>query len=367
MPWRRRSPPVSSPSRCRRTSPWTVRRSREHGDYATPVAMKLAKTAGRPPREIAGDQRPARRTPGIAERRGRRPRLSEHPHRDRRRGRAGRPDRRGRSQAYGTATTMAPARRVNLEFVSANPTGPMHIGGARWAAVGDALGRILSTQGAQGRPGVLLQRRRRADRPVRPLPARGRARTARPGRRLRRRLHRRHRGPDHRRLIPAPPDLAGRAGARAPTAAQGVELMFDEIKADPARVPHRLRRLLPRELAARDRARSRRRSRGSKHSGHLYAKTAPGGCGPPSYGDDKDRVVIKSDGEPAYIAGDLAYFLDKRARGFDLCIYMLGADHHGYIVTAQGGRDRVRRRPGRGRGAHRADGEPGRATASRCG
>jgi arginyl-tRNA synthetase len=50
------------------------------------------------------------------------------------------------------------------------------------------------------------------------------------------------------------------------------------------------------------------------------------------FGDDKDRVVIKSDGNPAYIAGDLAYYLDKRQRGFDLCIYMLGADHHGYIA-----------------------------------
>ena len=50
------------------------------------------------------------------------------------------------------------------------------------------------------------------------------------------------------------------------------------------------------------------------------------------FGDDKDRVVIKSDGQPAYIAADLAYFLDKRQRGFDLCIYMLGADHHGYIA-----------------------------------
>jgi arginyl-tRNA synthetase len=50
------------------------------------------------------------------------------------------------------------------------------------------------------------------------------------------------------------------------------------------------------------------------------------------FGDDKDRVVIKSDGHPAYIAADLAYYLDKRQRGFDLCIYMLGADHHGYIA-----------------------------------
>ncbi len=50
------------------------------------------------------------------------------------------------------------------------------------------------------------------------------------------------------------------------------------------------------------------------------------------FGDDKDRVVIKSDGEPAYVAADIAYYLDKRERGFGLCIYMLGADHHGYIA-----------------------------------
>ena len=68
-----------------------------------------------------------------------------------------------------------------------------------------------------------------------------------------------------------------------------------------------------------------------KDSGHLTFKDGAWWLGSTAYGDDKDRVVIKSDGEPAYIAGDLAYFLDKRSRGFDLCIYMLGADHHGYI------------------------------------
>jgi arginyl-tRNA synthetase len=68
-----------------------------------------------------------------------------------------------------------------------------------------------------------------------------------------------------------------------------------------------------------------------KASGHLYAADGAWWLRSTDYGDDKDRVVIKSDGKPAYIAGDLAYFLDKRARGFDLCIYMLGADHHGYI------------------------------------
>jgi arginyl-tRNA synthetase len=67
-------------------------------------------------------------------------------------------------------------------------------------------------------------------------------------------------------------------------------------------------------------------------SGHLYEKDGAWWLRSTEYGDDKDRVVIKSDGNPAYIAGDLAYFLDKRSRGFDLCIYMLGADHHGYIA-----------------------------------
>ncbi len=69
-----------------------------------------------------------------------------------------------------------------------------------------------------------------------------------------------------------------------------------------------------------------------KNSGHLTFKDGAWWLESTAYGDDKDRVVIKSDGDPAYIAGDLAYFLDKRSRGFDLCIYMLGADHHGYVA-----------------------------------
>ena len=68
-----------------------------------------------------------------------------------------------------------------------------------------------------------------------------------------------------------------------------------------------------------------------KAQGHLYSRDGAWWLRSTDYGDDKDRVVIKSDGRPAYIAGDLAYFLDKRLRGFTLCIYMLGADHHGYV------------------------------------
>jgi arginyl-tRNA synthetase len=69
-----------------------------------------------------------------------------------------------------------------------------------------------------------------------------------------------------------------------------------------------------------------------KESGNLYFADGAWWLRSTDEGDDKDRPVIKSDGTPAYIAGDLAYYLDKRSRGFDLCIYMLGADHHGYIA-----------------------------------
>ena len=68
-----------------------------------------------------------------------------------------------------------------------------------------------------------------------------------------------------------------------------------------------------------------------KSNGNLYESDGAWWLRSTSFGDDKDRVVLKSDGNAAYIAGDIAYFLDKRERGFDLCIYMLGADHHGYI------------------------------------
>ena len=89
--------------------------------------------------------------------------------------------------------------------------------------------------------------------------------------------------------------------------------------------------MVPRAVAARLRRGRRRRASGSRRPTTLYFNDGAWWLRSTEYGDDKDRAVIKSDGNPAYIAGDIAYFLDKRARGFDLCIYMLGADHHGYI------------------------------------
>ena len=311
-------------------------KSREHGDYATPVAMKLAKTARRPPREIAEViATHLARTPGIAAVHVAGPGfLNIEVETAAAASLVGRivADGAGYGSVDGTVDGKADAlagKHVNLEFVSANPTGPIHIGGARWAAVGDALGRILSTQGATVvREYYFNDAGAQIDRFARSLLAAARDE-------------------------PAPEDgyggdyigeIAARVTADQPDAPdlpderateiyrhEGVELMFDEIKA----TLHTFRTDFDvyfhenslHETGAVDSAVQR-----LKDSGHLRFDDGAWWLNSKAYGDDKDRVVIKSDGAPAYIAGDLAYFLDKRSRGFDLCIYMLGADHHGYIA-----------------------------------
>ncbi len=303
-------------------------RSREHGDYASPVALKLAKTAGRPPRQIAeAIGRHLVGTAGIADVQIAGPGFLNITLETAAAGalvgnivEAG--------LAYGGGDALA-GKQVNLEFVSANPTGPIHIGGARWAAVGDALGRILSTQGATvvreyyfNDAGAQIERFARsllaAARGL-PAPEDGyggeyiaeiaeRVTGANPG------------APD------LPDDEAIAVYQRA-----GVDLMFDEIKA----TLHLFRTdfdVYFHEDSLHQSGAVAAVVDQLKNSGHLTFSDGAWWLGSTAYGDDKDRVVIKSDGEPAYIAGDLAYFLDKRSRGFDLCIYMLGADHHGYIA-----------------------------------
>ncbi len=302
-------------------------RSREHGDYATPVAMKLAKAAGRPPREIATViSARLSGTPGIASVEIAGPGFLNITLETAAAG-ALVPQIVEAGAGYGASDGMAGVA-VNLEFVSANPTGPVHIGGARWAAVGDALGRVLSTQGADVvREYYFNDAGAQIDRFARSLLAAARGLAAPED----------GYGGDYiaeiaGRVTSAFPDAPGLPDEEAAEIfrREGVDLMFDEIKA----TLHQFRTDFDvyfhenslHESGAVDTAVTR-----LKDSGHLYEKDGAWWLRTTEYGDDKDRVVIKSDGNPAYIAGDLAYFLDKRARGFDLCIYMLGADHHGYI------------------------------------
>jgi arginyl-tRNA synthetase len=308
----------------------TVERPRnpEHGDYATNLALQLGKKVGANPRELAGWLAEAlTAAAGIASADIAGPgfvnlRLEASAQN------AIVGNIIAAGERYGHSEELA-GRNVNLEFVSANPTGPIHIGGTRWAAVGDALGRLLATQGASVvREYYFNDHGAQIDRFVSSLIAAAKGEPT----------------PDDGYAGDYIGDIAAQVLAKDPGAldlpddqmretfrAIGVDLMFDHIKTslhefgtdfdvftheDSMHTSGRV-----------DEAIARLRDNGAiyESDGATWLRTT-------DFGDDKDRVVIKSDGNPAYIAGDLAYFLDKRQRGFDLCIYMLGADHHGYIA-----------------------------------
>ncbi len=302
-------------------------RNPSHGDYATNVALQVATRAGTNPRELAG---------WLAEALGEADGVSSadvagpgflNVRLDAAAQGAVVADVLARGTGYGHATAMAGVK-VNLEFVSANPTGPLHLGHSRWAAVGDALGRILAAQGAVvTREYYFNDAGAQIDRFVRsllaaaqgePTPTDGYAGS--------------YIGEIAAQVLTAHPDALSQPPAQRHETfrATGVGLMFDEIRSKLHEfgvdfdVYFHEKSLF--ESGAVDRAVDT-----LKASGSLYPADGAWWLRSTEFGDDKDRVVVKSNGEPAYIAGDIAYFQDKRARGFDLCIYMLGADHHGYI------------------------------------
>ncbi|MFC9516350.1 arginine--tRNA ligase [Nocardiaceae bacterium NPDC056970] len=307
----------------------TVERPRnpEHGDYATNVAMQVAKKAGANPRDLAtwlaaaltasdGIDSAEVAGPGFLN-----IRLAA--------------DAQGAivakaleaGAAYGEGDALA-GKRINLEFVSANPTGPIHLGGTRWAAVGDALGRILATQGGDvTREYYFNDHGAQIDRFTRSLIAAAKGEPA---------PEDGYAGAyivdiaaDVQKQVPGVLDLP-EAEQHETFRSIGVELMFTHIK----RTLHEFGvdfDVYFHENSLFESGAVERAVETLKGSGNLYHEDGAWWLKSTDFGDDKDRVVIKSDGNAAYIAGDIAYFQDKRARGFDLCIYMLGADHHGYI------------------------------------
>jgi len=300
-------------------------RQKEHGDYATSVALQLARPAGRRPREVAELLAARlREADGVAQVDVAGPgflnvRLAEAA--------LGRVavDVVRAGASYGT-NEVAAGQVVNLEFVSANPTGPVHIGGVRWAAAGDALARLLEASGAKvSREYYFNDHGAQIDRFARSLLA---AATGEPapedgyggG----------YVGEIAQQVLARVPDALQQADPQEVFRREGVELMFGEIKAslhefgvdfDTYFHENSLH-----ESGAVERAVARLRE-----AGRMYEQDGATWLRTTEFGDDKDRVVIKSDGEPAYISGDLAYYLDKRERGFDRVIIMLGADHSGYV------------------------------------
>ncbi|WIM07455.1 arginine--tRNA ligase [Trueperella bernardiae] len=307
-------------------------RSREHGDWATNVALQLAKKAGTNPRalaellkgRIAGSEAIAAvdiAGPGFmnitlnAAAAGELARMIVE---------AG--------EAYGTANVLA-GSTINLEYVSANPTGPIHVGGARWAAVGDSLSRILKASGADVvREYYFNDHGAQIDRFSKSLLARARGEEA----------------PEDGyggqyiadiaqqviadELAAGRPDPAGLDddAAREVFRERGVNLMFaaikDEMRDFRVEFDVYFHEDSLHESGAVDAAIARLDEQGVifKADGATWIRTT-------DFGDDKDRVIIKSDGDAAYFAGDIAYYLNKRERGADRVVIILGADHHGYI------------------------------------
>ncbi|MGE2732457.1 arginine--tRNA ligase [Mycolicibacterium vaccae] len=308
----------------------TVERPRnpDHGDYATNLALQLGKKVGANPRELAGWLAAA-----LAEQDGIAAADVAGP---------GFVNLRIEASAqnvivtnvltagadYGHSAELGDTK-VNLEFVSANPTGPIHIGGTRWAAVGDALGRLLTTQGADvtreyyfNDHGAQIDRFTNsliAAAKGEPTPEDGYAGT--------------YIGEIAAQVLAKEPDALSLPDAemRETFRAIGVNLMFDHIKASLHEFGTDFD-VFTHEDSMHTSGRVEQAIEKLRENGAIYEKDGATWLRTTDYGDDKDRVVIKSDGQPAYIAGDLAYFLDKRKRGFDLCIYMLGADHHGYVA-----------------------------------
>lgn len=307
----------------------TVERPRQkgHGDYATNAALQLAKKAGTHPRALA--ELVAARlgaVDGVGEVEIAGPGFLNITVEAGAQGRvaldvlaAG--DRYGASQAFA-------GERINLEFVSANPTGPIHIGGVRWAAVGDALGRIFTMTGAEvTREYYFNDHGAQIDRFSRSLLASAQGRPAPEDGYGGQYIH-----DIAAAVVEQRPEVRDLDDEKAQEVfrAVGVDMMFAEIKAslhdfgvdfDVYFHEDDLHR-----SGAVERAIARLTEMGNTYEadGAVWLRTE-------QFGDDKDRVIIKSDGQGAYISGDLAYYLDKRERGFDRCLIMLGADHHGYV------------------------------------
>jgi arginyl-tRNA synthetase len=308
----------------------TVERPRnlEHGDYATNLALQLGKKVGANPRELAGWLAEALASQdGIASADVAGP---------------GFVNLRIEASAQGVIINNVIAagpnygdsealkgQNINLEFVSANPTGPIHIGGTRWAAVGDALGRLLATQGANVvREYYFNDHGTQIDRFTNSLIAAAKGEPT----------------PDDGYAGDYIKEIAAQVLAKEPDAlslpddemretfrAIGVDLMFTHIKQSLHDFGTDFE-VYTHEDSMHSSGRVGQAIAKLREAGRVYEKDGAVWLRTTDFGDDKDRVVIKSDGQPAYVAADIAYYLDKRQRGFDLCIYMLGADHHGYIA-----------------------------------
>jgi arginyl-tRNA synthetase len=299
----------------------------EHGDYATNVAMRLAKGAARPPRAVAEIiAARLRECDGIAKVDVAGPGFLNITLAAGSLGALAREIVEA-GEAYGRSKQLD-GLRVNLEFVSANPTGPVHLGHTRWAALGDSLHRLLEAAGAEvtsehytndfgsqmGKFGASLY----AVAHQRPVPDDG--------------YHGDYVRDVAEQVVKAHPGVLElpEDDALAVFTTVGEQLMLQGLRESLARFRVEFDVWFS-ERTMHESGEVDAALRTLREQGHVYDADGAVWLRTTDFGDDKDRVLVRSNGEKTYFAADAAYYLDKRGRGFDRCVYMLGADHHGYV------------------------------------
>ncbi|CAH0200906.1 Arginine--tRNA ligase [Microbacterium oxydans] len=307
-------------------------RNRDHGDWASNIAMRLAKPFGTNPRELAQQI-----ADGLADVDGVASAEVAGPGFINIRLDAAAAGALAKTivdagTAYGTNQTQA-GRTINIEFVSANPTGPLHIGHTRWAALGDAIGRVLAASGATvarefyiNDAGAQMERFAQsivAAAKGEPTPEGGYAGSYITDLAARVVASR----PD---LLELPADeqivVARELGYQFQLAEQQESLSKFNVLFDVWFSERTLHAKNAEGVSLVDQAVDRLREQG-----HVFDQDDAVWVRTTDFGDDKDRVIRRSNGEYTYFAADAAYYLNKGDRGFAHKIYLLGADHHGYV------------------------------------
>ena len=302
-------------------------KNRDHGDYASSIALQLAKSAGKSPREIATALQSALAAepniskvdiagPGFINFTLNRASQAELINVINQAG-----------KSYGNGSTLA-GKNFNVEFISANPTGPLHLGHTRWAAVGDVLARILGAAGAnvtrefyindRGVQMDLFGESVRAAALGNPIPEDG--------------YQGEYIADIAKHLVEQDAGIL-----ELPEAEQKIqfrERAYTWQLADQKRVLETFNTHFDIWFSERSLHESGAVEHGLdqlKKKGHVYQADGATWLRTTDFGDDKDRVLLKADGSYTYFTSDTAYYINKRERGYDICIYLLGADHHGYV------------------------------------
>ena len=311
-------------------------KNRDHGDWASNAAMKFAKRIGTNPRELAEEiVERAAAIEGVAKAEVAGPgfiniTLDAAS--------AGETARRvvEQGEAYGRSDVLA-GQRINLEFVSANPTGPLHMGHTRWAALGDSTARVLRAAGADVTSEYYINdagaQMNKFGRSVLAAALGEEApEDAYPGEYIQ------SLGAQVRERIPDLAELA--EGDREAALEQAQELAYQlqlaEIKDSLERFNVHF------DVFFSERTLHAQGENGEpspietaidrlREQGHVYDEDDAVWVRTTAFGDDKDRVFTRGNGIYTYFAADAAYYLSKMDRGFGEKIYLLGADHHGYI------------------------------------